>query len=82
MRVSLFHIMIVLEEGNLPHLRCSQCYILVTLQALNVRHLDTAQFTKGAERKRRRMVEEEIRYSVERSFQAYGILLEMVAWFK
>ena len=50
-------IMIILEEGNLPHPRCSRCDMLVPWRALNVRHHATAMCKKGAESKRRRMVE-------------------------
>ena len=47
MRVHFFHghirdTVIILEEGNLPHPRCSWCNILVPWQALNGRHLVTA----------------------------------------
>ena len=37
---------------------------------------------KGAERKRRRIAEAELRDSTERAFEAYGKPLEMVATFK
>ena len=50
----------VLEEGNLPHPRCPRCNILVPCSALNRRHLYTDQWSKGVERKRRRLVEEDL----------------------
>ena len=74
--------MIILEDGNLLHPRFPHCDILVTWQAMNGRHLATAQCAKGAERKRRRMAEEEMRKSEERAFQAYGRPFEMVTSFK
>ena len=54
-------IVIILGEGNLPHLRCSRCDMLVPWRALNSRHHATAMCRKGAERKRRRLVEAELR---------------------
>ena len=65
-------IVIILEEGNLPHPRCSQCDMLVPWQALNGRHHATAMCRKGVERKRRRMAEAELRDSTERAFETYG----------
>ena len=75
-------IVIILEEGNLPHPRCSRCDILVPWRALNGRHHATTMRKKGAERKRRRMAEAELRDSTERAFKAYGKPLETVATFK
>ena len=49
---------------------------------LNSRHHATAMCKKGAERKRRRMVEAELRDSTERAFGAYGKPLETVSTFK
>ena len=63
---------IILEEENLPHPQFPQYDILVPWRALNGRHFDTAQCSKGAERKRRRLAEEDLRESLERAFQAYG----------
>ena len=51
---------IILEEGNLPHPRCSRCDMLVPWRALNGKHHDTAMCRSGAERKRRRMAETEL----------------------
>ena len=50
-------IVIILEEGNLPHTRCSQCDILVPWQTLNGKHHGTTICRSGAERKRRIMTE-------------------------
>ena len=56
--------------------------MLVPWQALNGRHHATEMCKKGAERKRRRMAEAELRDSTERAFEAYGKPLETVANFK
>ena len=56
---------IILEEGNLSQSQCPRCNIMVPWQALNGRHLAIAQCAKGAEIKRRRMEEEELRESRE-----------------
>ena len=50
-------VVIILEEGNLPHPRCSRCDMLVLWRALNGRHHTTAMCRKGAERKIRQMTE-------------------------
>ena len=65
-------IVIILEEGNLPHPRCSQCDMLVPWRALNGRHHATALCRKGLERKRQRIAEEDLSDSTERAFEAYG----------
>ena len=73
---------IILEEGNLPHPQFSRCDILVPWRAMNGRNLATAQFSKGTERKCRRLAEEELRNNLERDFQAYLEPLETVTLFK
>ena len=75
-------IVIILEEGNLPHPRCSRCNMLVPWRALNGRHHATALCKKDAERKRRRMAEAELRDNTEKAFEAYGEPLETVSNFK
>ena len=75
-------IVIILEEVNLPHPRCSRCDILVPWRALNGRHHTTAMFRKGVELKRRQMAEAELRYITERAFKDYGKPLETVTTFK
>ena len=74
--------MIILEDGNPPHPRCSRCDMLVLWRALNGKHHDTVMCRKGAERKRRRMAETELRESTERAFEAYGNPIEAVSSFK
>ena len=54
-------IVIILEERNLPHPRCSRCDMLVPWRSLNGRHKNTAVCRSGAERKRQRLAEIEIR---------------------
>ena len=74
--------MVILEEENFSHPWCPRCEILVPWSVLNVRQLATAQCTRGAERKRRRLSEEELREISERDFQDYGEPLETVAAFR
>ena len=52
---------VILEEGNLSHARCPRCDMLVPWRALNGRNLSTTHCTRGAERKIRRLAEEELR---------------------
>ena len=68
---------VILEEGNFPHPRCSQCEMLVLRRSLNRRHPGTAQFNKGAEQKRRPLVETETQEITDRSFEAYGAPIKM-----
>ena len=63
---------VILEEGNFHHPRCTRCDMMVPRQALNRRHLGTSQCKKGADRERRRLAEAETRESAERDFEAYG----------
>ena len=48
---------VILEEGNFPHPRCSRCDVLVPRKALNGRHPGTAQCKRGEDQKRRRLAE-------------------------
>ena len=73
---------VVLEDGNSPHPRCPRCDMLYPWSTLNRRHLATVQCTRGVERKRKRLEEEELRESSERAFQAYGESLEYVTKFR
>ena len=74
--------MVILEEGNLPHLRCTRCNMLVPRRALNSSHPATAQCARGAERKRRRLAEAELRDRSERDLEAYGEPLDNVTAFR
>ena len=73
---------VILDKGNLPHPWCPQCNILVSWYALNRRHLVTAQWDRGVERKIRRLAEEELQEILERAFQACGTPLDNVTEFK
>ena len=73
--------LVILEEENLPHQRCTRCNMLVPQRALNSRHPATTQCARGAERKMKRLVEAELREISERAFKAYGELLENVTEF-
>ena len=55
--------------------------MLVPRQVLNGRHPAISQCARGAERKRRRLAEAELRESSERAFDAYGEPLENVTTF-
>ena len=55
---------------------------MVPWRTLNERHPTTAQYARGAERKRRRLAEEEFRESMERVFEAYGTPLENMTAFR
>ena len=56
--------------------------MLVPWHALNGRNLSNVQCAKGAERKHRRLAEEDLWESSNRAFQAYGEPLETVTSFK
>ena len=65
-------VVIILEEGNLPHPRCLRCDMLVLWRSLNGSQKSTAMCRSGAERKRRRLAETEVRESTEMAFEIYG----------
>ena len=73
---------VILEEGNPPHPRCPRCNMLVPWNTLNERNPATAQCARGAEQKRRRLAEAELRDSTKKDFEAYGEPLENVTEFK
>ena len=74
--------MVILEEGNLPHLRWTLCNMLVPWRYLNGSHTGTAQCKKGVERKWRQLGAKEARAVTSRSFSAYGCPLEIMTSFK
>ena len=47
------YIVIILEEGKLPHPRCPRCDMFVPWRALNIRHKSTEMCRCGADKKRR-----------------------------
>ena len=74
MRVHLWRrhvrdVVIILEEGNLPHPICSRYDIFVLWRSLNDSHKSTEMGRSGAERKRWRLAEAEIRDSTEMAFE-------------
>ena len=71
-------IVIILEEGNLPHPRCTRCDMFVPWWALNGRHKNTEICRSGADKKRRRLAEAEVRDSAEMAFEVYGEQLQTV----
>ena len=73
---------VILEEGNRPYPRCPQYDIFFSHKDLTIRHRITAFYRRGAERKRRRLVEEEARAGDETEITAYGIPLAPVTPFK
>ena len=63
---------VILEEGNLHHPWFPMCEMLVPWRSLNGMHQLTVQCKRGAEKKRRRLAEEEEREFTSRAFSAYG----------
>ena len=72
---------IILEEGNLPHPRCENCDMFVLWRALNGRHKSKMMCKSGAERKRQRLAEAEIRESTEMALEGYGKQIKSVPRF-
>ena len=73
---------VILDDVNLTHPRCPLCDMMVPWKALNGTHRRTSQCTRGVERKRWRLSEEEEREVTTRDFSAYGRPLEMVTSFR
>ena len=73
---------VILEEGNLPHPWCPLYNMMMLWRSLKGSHKNTAQYKKGAEWKRRSLVEDEAREETSREFSAYRRTLEMVLSFK
>ena len=74
-------IMFILEEVNLHRPRFPCCFIMVLWSALNGRHATITQCAKGEERKRCRLVAEEIRSGTARLLQAYRRPINLVTSF-
>ena len=86
MRVHFVHrhvhdTVVILEEGNLPLPRCPRCDLQVSRKALNGRHLETNQCKTGAERKLRRLAEEDVETVTEKALHAYGKKMRAVTEF-
>ena len=60
-------IVIILEEGNLPHPRFPRYDMFVLWRELNGRHKNTDMCRSGADKKRRRLAEAEVRDSADMS---------------
>ena len=73
-------IIVILEEGNRPYPRCSQCDIFVPKHSLNGRHLATALCKRGVERKWRYLEDEEAWEGIYRVLTAYGVPLSQVTF--
>ena len=71
-----------MEEGNRPHSLYPECNMFLPLEEINHRHPTTELFTRGAERKKGWLEEEEARVGVVMAFQEYGQPLERVMLFK
>ena len=70
------------RRENPPNPRCARCNMLVPQRDLNGRHPATAQCSRGAEQKRRRLTEAETREISKRAFEAYMEPLENVTTFR
>ena len=84
MRVHFLHwnvleTVVIMEEGNLPYPRCTQCDMMVPRRALISRHPVIAQCARGEERKKRRLEEAELRESSKRALEAYGCTVGRVS---
>ena len=86
-RVNLFqsHIrdtMVIVEDYNRPYPLCPCCYIMVPWAFLNGQQNTIAQCAKGEEQKRSRLMAEDMRESMARSFQDHRISLNLVTLLK
>ena len=75
-------IVIILEEGNLPHPRCTNCDMFVLWRSLNGCHNITEMCRSGEDKKRWRLTESEVRDSKEMAFEVYGKQIQSVPRFK
>ena len=74
--------MFIVEEGSLPHPLCPRCEILPQQAALNIRHINTSQCSKGEYKKQYRLAMEEARAGMEVEFLSYVLPLTNVVVFK
>ena len=75
-------IVIILEEVNLPHPICTRCDMFVPRRDLKGRHKNTDMCRGGADKKRRRLAEAEVRDSAEMAFKVCGEQIQTVPRFK
>ena len=78
----VWDMLVILKEGNNSHPRCSYCDIILPWVALKPRHPEIDLCAQGAERKRRRMAEEEYQAGAVTAVQDYDRPLEIVSSFK
>ena len=69
---------VILEEGNQPQPRCSQCDMFIPREALNWAHPTSDMCRPGLERKQRRLVVEKTEERKGRVLSAYGTPLAAV----
>ena len=74
-------VVIILEEVNLPHPRCPLCDMFLPWQSLNGRHNSIEMCRSGAEKKRRRLAEAEVRDSAKMASEVYRDQLQAVPSF-
>ena len=73
---------LILEEGNQPHPRCTQCDMFSPGEALHWAHPTSVICRHRSERKVRRLVVEDTEECKGRVFSAYGKPLTAVPLFK
>ena len=74
--------MVILDEGNLPHTRCTRCNIFVPWVALNIIHTSISLCPRGAEQKWHQIAAERTKSIVESAFWYYGQTLINVTFSK
>ena len=77
----VFDTIIIPEEGSAPLPRCELCDMFIPYKALNRGHQRSAYCREGADRKRQRHANEDIRRASEVVFTARGTPLESVQTF-
>ena len=75
-------IVIILKEGNLPHPRFPRCEMFVPWRSLNGSNKSKEMCRGGADKKRRRLAEAEVRDSAEMAFEVYVDQIQTVPRFK
>ena len=73
---------VMLEERNLPYPRFPQCDMFVPQKSLNGRHLETALYRQGMDRKRSHLSNEEAQKVTYMARTAYRFPLSQITSFK
>ena len=68
----MWNTIVILEEGNRPHPRCPSCDMFIPWAALNRRHPSSDLCTRGADRNRQCLAEEEARAGAATALRDYG----------